>query len=92
MVSFSDIIYHNLLKKAVIILVVIGAIIGVFLIYYVSNWMQEVEVITEVSITSCEEDIDCFEWCGECVSIRDARTCPQEFIVCNCIEGMCQQT
>jgi len=91
MVTFSDIIYYNFLKKAAIVLVILGILIGIFAVSYTWDWITGVKQISETSPKLCSDSTDCFEWCGECVSIKDSRNCGLQGIRCACINGTCQK-
>jgi hypothetical protein len=93
MVKLSDVFYYNFLKKAAIIIVILGILIGILMFSYTMDWIKGVGQISE-SRHVCSSDIDCIEWCGECINIqqRDTRNCPSQGILCNCTDSICQQT
>ena len=93
MVRFSEIIYYNLLKKAGIVLVVLGIILGLIVVSYLTRWGSGVQAISNTPSKSCSSDLDCREWCGDCINknYKDLGVCAVTEIKCRCIEGTCQQ-
>jgi hypothetical protein len=91
MVSFSDIIYYNFLKKAAIIVVILGILIGILVFSYSMDWIKGVQQVSQTSIKTCSDSTSCFEHCGECVSIKNNLVCPPENIQCSCINSTCQK-
>ena len=88
--SFSDFFYYTLLKHGKIIIALVGLTIAVIVFFHAQKFGLEFKKTTSSSIKYCESDSDCFEHCGECVSIATPETCePNESINCICVNNTC---
>ena len=90
MVKVADFIYYNLLKHGKILAAILGLIVFVLVYMYISKWMVGFEEITTNSALVCNEDVDCFYWCDECVSIASTKVCRSEYKKCVCVNGLCE--
>ena len=89
--AFGDFFYYTLLKHAKVIIAILGAIVAILVFMYVQKFGMGFETTTSASVRVCEEDVDCFEYCGNCVSIASTKVCPpNESIKCACINNRCQ--
>ncbi len=88
--SASEFIYYTLLKHGKIIIAIVGFMIAIIVFMYTQNFGMKVDETTQYSLVQCDYDSDCFEHCGECVSIKDSRFCEDnESIHCACINNTC---
>jgi len=91
--ALGDFFYYTLLKHGKIIIAIVGLLIAIIVFNYSHNFSTNFEKTTSNSINYCEEDSECFEHCGECVSIKTSETCaPNESIKCACINNTCTAT
>jgi len=89
----SDFIYYTLLKHGKIIVVVMGTIVAILVFMYIQKFGIGVKAATENSVRYCEEDLECSEYCGDCVAIKSTRYCPPNAsIKCACINNSCAVT
>ena len=89
MVTFSDILYFNLLKKAGIVVLALGIIFAIIVIGSYVKFGSGVSDVKQNSFYGCRNDSDCFEWCGECRTMSDGRTCESTGIICKCSSNLC---
>jgi len=88
--AFGDFFYYTLLKHGRVIIVVLGIILVIMVVTYSQRFGIGMERTTADVLTHCTEDTDCFEHCGECVSLASARYCePDPDIKCVCINKQC---
>ena len=88
--NYKDFFYYTLLKKAKIIILILGLILAIMVFIYIKKFGIGFKATTEASVRFCEENIDCFEHCGECVSIQSTKFCePNLTITCACINSTC---
>ena len=88
--GLSSFLYYTLLKHGKIIIAIMGAIIAVLVFMYIQKFGIDFKVTTENTMRYCEEDKDCFEHCGDCVSIKSTRYCaPNNSIRCTCANNSC---
>ena len=94
MVKFSDIVYFNLLKKAGIVLVILGILIGIIAIPFFLKWGKGVTEVSNVPTKECSESFDCMEWCGDCINknYKDLGVCAPIGLNCKCVNGSCEPT
>ena len=89
--AFGDFVYYTLLKHGRVIIVVLGIIIILMVVTYSQKFGIGMEKTSSGVLVHCNEDIDCFEHCGECVSLASARYCEPDFErVCVCLNKKCQ--
>ena len=86
----GDFFYYTLLKHGKILIGIAGLIIAILVFVYTQHFGVGFEETRNNSMKYCEEDMDCFEHCGECVSVKNAKICtPNESIKCACINNTC---
>lgn len=90
--GFGDFFYYTLLKHGKIIIAILGLIVAILVYFYMKKFGISFKEITIASVKYCEEDIDCFEHCGECVSIKSTKKCEKNLsIKCVCINNRCER-
>ena len=88
--SASEFLYYTLLKHGKIIVVVMGAIIAVLVFMYIQKFGIGFKTTTENSVKYCEDDLECFDYCGDCVAVKSTKYCaPNNSVKCACINNSC---
>ncbi len=89
--AFGDFFYYTLLKHGKIIIAILGIMVAILVFMYIKKFGVGFKTTTEASVKYCEEDFDCFEYCGDCVSIKSTAYCePNSSIKCVCINNQCE--
>ncbi len=88
--SASDFLYYNLLKHGKILIIVLGTIVAVLVFLYIQKFGIAFKTTTNNSLKYCEEDIECFDYCGSCVAIKPTKHCETNTSVkCACVNNSC---
>ncbi|MCD6575890.1 MAG: hypothetical protein J7K73_01890 [Nanoarchaeota archaeon] len=89
--SLSEFFYYTLLKHGKIIIIILGIIVAILVYVDMQKFGVGFKETTTNSMKYCEEDSDCFEYCGDCVSVKRNIVCePNTTIKCVCRNHICE--